>query len=157
MRRIVALLPGVAVTVMFPRAVKALTEGRSSTGVLIQTGAIVLAASGALSLAYFLFSRPLMLGMFGRDYVAAAPLLGWMGLAMVGVSLSSIWLNYFLAESPRRFVLLLVAAVVFEWSLLNLLPASLQSAILAFGATGWLCSLAGLVLYLIRPTTVATR
>jgi O-antigen/teichoic acid export membrane protein len=156
MRRIVALLPAVAVTVMFPRAVKALTEGRSSTGILIQTGVIVLAASGALSLVYFLFSRPLILGIFGRDYVAAAPLLGWMGMAMVGVSLSSIWLNYFLAESPRRFVFLLVAGVVFEWSLLNILPASLQSAILAFGATGWLCSLAGLVLYLIRPAKLSS-
>ena len=71
-----------------------------------------------------------------------------MGIAMIGVSLSSIWLNYYLAEKPRNFVILLGIAVALEWILLNLLPPSMQSAVIAFGGTGWLLSLAGLVLYL---------
>jgi hypothetical protein len=87
--------------------------------------------------------------IFGRDYQAAAPLLGWMGMAMIGVSLSSIWLNYYLAERPRNFVILLGIAVAFEWALLNLLPLSMQSAVVAFGLTGWLLSFAGLMLYIL--------
>jgi hypothetical protein len=71
-----------------------------------------------------------------------------MGLATIGISLSSIWLNFYLAERPRNFVILLGVAVALEWTLLNLLPISMQSAVLAFGMTGWLLSLAGLVLYL---------
>jgi hypothetical protein len=41
-----------------------------------------------------------------------------------------------------------------EWLLLNLLSPSIGSAILAFGATGWLLTLSGLSLYLfkVRPT-----
>ena len=66
---------------------------------------------------------------------------------MPGVSLSSIWLNYYLAEKPRNFVILLCVAVVLEWLLLSLLPASLLNAVLAFGITGWILSLAGLLLY----------
>jgi O-antigen/teichoic acid export membrane protein len=147
MRRIVALLPGVAVTVMFPRVVKILAEGNLPTRILAQTAAIILAVSGALSLLYFIFSEQIITLVFGPEYAAAFPLLGWMGIAIIGVSLSSVWLNFYLAEKPRNFVILLGIAVAFEWILLNVLPVSMQSALLAFGATGWLLSLAGLVLF----------
>jgi O-antigen/teichoic acid export membrane protein len=162
LRRIVALLPGAAVTVMFPRVARLLAEGHLPTRVLTQTAGIILAASGMLSFLYFLFSDQLIRLVFGRGYHAASPLLGWMGVAMIGVSLSSIWLNYYLAEKPRDFVLLLGIAVALEWTLLNLFPPSLQSAILAFGLTGWLLALSGLVLYVLkvrrlpRPTASPT-
>src|SRR6185503_702156 len=107
LRRIIALLPGVAVTVMFPRVAKLLAEGNLPNRVLAQTAAIILTASGMLSLLYFLFSDQLIRLVFGKDYQAASPLLGWMGVAMIGVTLSSIWLNYYLAEKPRNFVILL--------------------------------------------------
>jgi O-antigen/teichoic acid export membrane protein len=148
MRRIVALLPGVAVTVMFPRVVRALALGTSPGRILAQTAAIILAVSGTLSVLYFIFHDPLIDIIFGRGYEAAAPLLGWMGISMIGVSLSAIWLNYYLADKPRDFVILLGAAIALEWFFLNVFPASIQSAVLAFGATGWLLSLAGLVLYI---------
>ena len=153
MRRIVALLPAVAVTVMFPRVVRSLAGGKLPTRILARTAVIILTVGGTLSILYFLFSDRLITIIFGRDYQTAAPLLGWMGLAVIGVSLSSIWLNYYLAEKPRNFVILLAIAMLLEWILLNLLPLSMQSAIIAFGMTGWLLSAAGLVLYLykIRP------
>jgi O-antigen/teichoic acid export membrane protein len=150
LRRIIALLPGVAVTVMFPRVVKLLAEGRLPTRVLIQTASIILAASSALSVLYFLFSDQLIRLVFGRDYQTASPLLGWMGIAMIGVSLSSIWLNYYLAEKPRNFVILLGIAVALEWTLLNRFPPSLPGAVFAFGITGWLLALGGLILYALK-------
>ena len=148
MRRIVALLPAVAVTVMFPRVARLLAEGQSPHRLLIQTAAIILAASGGLTILYFLFSEPLIRMIFGTAYEAASPLLGWMGFAMIGVSLSSIWLNYYLAEKPGNFVILLIAAVLLEWFLLKILPITVASAVLAFGATGWVLSVSGLILYL---------
>jgi O-antigen/teichoic acid export membrane protein len=157
LRRIVALLPGVAVTVMFPRVAKLLAEGRLPTHILVQTASIILAASGALSLLYFPFNDQLIRLVFGKSYQAASPLLGWMGVAMIGVSLSSIWLNYYLAEKPRNFVILLGIAVALEWTLLNLLPPSLQSAVLAFGVTGWLLALAGLILYFSKMKRLPRR
>lgn len=157
MRRIVALLPGVAVTVMFPRVVRSLAQGKQPTLILVQTAAIIVAVSGTLSILYFIFSDPLIRLIFGAEYQAAAPLLGWMGLAMIGVSLGSIWLNYFLAEKPRNFVILLGIAVALEWILLNQFPPSMQSAVLAFGVTGWLLSLAGSVLYLLNMRRLPRR
>jgi len=148
MRRIIALLPGVAVTVMFPRIVKTLAKGQLPHRLLLQTATIILAASGALTILYFIFSNRFITIIFGNAYQTASSLLGWMGLAMIGVSLSSIWLNYYLAEQPRNFVILLIITITLEWTLLNVLPASLANATLAFGATGWLLSLGGFLLYL---------
>jgi O-antigen/teichoic acid export membrane protein len=150
MRRIVALLPGVAVTVMFPRVVRSLAAGKLPTRILVQTAAIILTVSGTLSILYFIFNDQLIDMVFGAEYQAAAPLLGWMGLSMIGVSLSSIWLNYFLADRPRNFVILLGIAIGLEWMLLNRSPVSMQSAVIAFGATGWLLSTAGLLLYFLN-------
>ncbi len=147
MRRIVAVLPGVAVTVMFPRIAKMLAQGQRADRLLLQTAAIILTASGALTVFYFLFSEQLINLIFSVGYQTASPLLGWMGLAMIGVSLSSIWLNYYLAERPRSFVILLLIAVAVEWTLLNLFSPSLQNATLAFGLTGWLLAIGGFFLY----------
>ena len=150
MRRIVALLPAVAVTVMFPRVVRSLAAGELPTRILAQTAAIVLTVSGTLSILYFVFNSQLIDIVFGSAYQAAAPLLGWMGLAMIGISLSSIWLNYYLADKPLNFVILLAIAVGLEWILLNIFSPSMQSAVMAFGVTGWLLSIAGLTLYILK-------
>ena len=147
MRRIVALLPGVAVTVMFPRVVRTLAQGKRPGRILAQTAAIILAVGGSLSILYFIFNEALIVLIFGAGYRVAAPLLGWMGVAMIGISLSSIWLNFYLAEKPGNFVVLLMSAVALEWTLLNLLPPSMESGVIAFGLTGWLLAAAGLVLY----------
>lgn len=159
MRRIIALLPGVAVTVMFPRIAKTLVAGNRPNRLLIHAAAIILATSGALTILYFVFSEQLIKIIFGNAYQTAAPLLGWMGIAMIGVSLSSIWLNYYLAEKPRTFVFFLGAAMALEWLLLNLLPTSMPNAILAFGATGWLLAFSGLLLYTIGrlPRTASSQ
>jgi O-antigen/teichoic acid export membrane protein len=157
LRRVIALLPGVAVTVMFPRIAKTLAEGRLPDRLLIKTAAIILVAGGVLSLLYFIFGDQLIAIIFGPGYQAASPLLGWMGMAMIGVSLSSVWLNYYLAEKPRNFVILLGIAVVLEWLLLNLFPPSMQSAVLAFGGTGWLLTLAGLLLYIFKTGRLPRR
>jgi O-antigen/teichoic acid export membrane protein len=157
LRRIIALLPGVAVAVMFPRIVKTLAEGRRSDRLLAQTAGVILGVSGTLSILYFIFGDQLIANIFGKGYQAASPLLGWMGLAMIGVSLSSIWLNYFLAEKPRNFVILLGIAVALEWLLLNLFPPSMQSAVFVFGATGWLLTLGGLLLYIFKTGRLPRR
>jgi O-antigen/teichoic acid export membrane protein len=150
LRRVIALLPGVAVTVMFPRIAAALVQRRLPDGLLAMTAGIILAASGALTLLYFSFGDQLILNIFGAAYLPASPLLGWMGLGMVGMSLSSVWLNYYLAERPAMYVLFLSAAVGLEWILLTLLAPSMANATLAFGITGWSLTFAGLILYLAK-------
>jgi O-antigen/teichoic acid export membrane protein len=148
MRRVIALLPGVAVVVMFPRIAGTLAQGRLPDRLLINTASIIIAASGALTLIYFLFSDQLILNIFGETYLSASPLLGWMGVALMGISLSSIWLNYYLAGQPLNYVFLLCIAVALEWFLLTNLSPSLENAVLAFGIAGWFLTASGLALYL---------
>jgi O-antigen/teichoic acid export membrane protein len=150
LRRIIALLPGVAVVVMFPRIAKSLAQGQIPDFLLTQTMAIIIAVSGALTLIYFTFGEQLIQIIFGDAYRAASPLLGWMGVSMIGVSLSSIWLNFYLAQKPRDFVILLGLAVVLERILLNLFQPSMQNAVIAFGVTGWLLAFSGLLLYFFK-------
>jgi O-antigen/teichoic acid export membrane protein len=153
LRRVVALLPGVAVIIMFPRVAKELVEGNLPDRLLIRTATIIIPVSGALTLLYFVFGYQLISIIFGKAYLPAANLLGWMGIAMIGNSLSSIWLNFYLAHKPRDFVILLGIAIALEWLLLNLLSPSMSNAILAFGTTGWLLTLGSLCLYIfkVRP------
>jgi len=150
MRRVVALLPGVAVVVMFPRVARTLSAGRRPDRLLIHTAGIVAAACGVLTLIYFFYGDEVIRFLFGEAYRAAAPLLGWLGLATTGISLSSIWLNYYLADRPRGYVWLLCAGVMLEWSLLATFPPGLEQAVLAFGITGWFLAIAGLALYLLK-------
>jgi O-antigen/teichoic acid export membrane protein len=142
---------------MFPRVVKTLARGESPGQVIALTAMIILGAGGFLLLFYFMFSDQLIGLIFGTSYEAAIPLLGWMAVATIGVSLSSIWLNYYLAEKPRNFVILLGTAVALEYLLLNLFPPSMQSAILAFGITGWLLTFGGLLLYLSKRYPALSR
>jgi len=155
MRRVVALLPGVAVSVMYPRIAKTLAQGGQTHRLLIQTASVVFVVSGGLTILYFIFAHSIISIVFGSAYQGAAPLLGWMGLAMSGVSLSSIWLNYYLAEQPRNFVILLIIAAALEGILLYILTTSLQNAVLAFGLTGWLLALGGLLIYLSKTKSHA--
>ncbi len=159
LRRVIALLPSVAVTVMFPRVAAVLVSGRLPDRLLATTAGIILAAGGALTCLYFFYGDQIILSIFGTAYLPAAPLLGWMGLAMIGISLSAIWMNYYLAEKPAFFVSFLIAAVALESILLTQRSASLENATLAFGFTGWSLAIAGLILYLFkfRPALLARR
>jgi O-antigen/teichoic acid export membrane protein len=159
LRRVIALLPGVAVIVMFPRIAATLAQGLLPDRLLMGTAGIILGASGVLTLIYFVFGKQLILYIFGSAYLPASSLLGWMGFAMMGISLSSIWLNYYLAEKPVIFVIFLCMAVALEWVLLTVSSASMQNAIRSLSYTGWLLTIAGLLLYLFksRPALVAAR
>jgi len=147
LRRVVALLPGVAVVIMFPRVAKLLAEGKLPDEQLIRTALIILAAGGGITLLFFIFGTQLISIIFDHAYLSAAPLLGWMGLSMIGVSLSSIWLNFYLAYKPRSFVILLGIAVIIEWLLLTQSTVSMQNAVISFGVTGWSLFIGGLLLY----------
>jgi O-antigen/teichoic acid export membrane protein len=159
LRRVVALLPGAAVTVMFPRIAACLAAGRLPDRLLANTAGVIFAACGALTAVFFLAAPVILTHVFSPVYSNAAPLLGWMALGMTGMAASSIWLNYYLAEKPAAYISFLFIGVALETVLLISLPAGLGSGVLAFGVTGWSLALAGLGLYLVksRPALAAAQ
>lgn len=154
LRRILLLLPGAVIVIMFPRAVARVAEGRSPDTLLWQTAVVVSLPTLLLTAVLALFGAPLIGWTLGPAYVAAAPLLGWMGMAMLGVGVTVIWLNFYLATRPLPFVGLLGGTAVLQLILLQTVPLDLLTVTAIFGLGGWLPAVGGGLLYWfwLRPT-----
>jgi O-antigen/teichoic acid export membrane protein len=159
LRRVVALLPGVAVIILYPRVVTWVKEGRVPDLLLWRAGALVVASGLTITAVYFLFAPTIIQLVFGPAYAAAVPILGWMGAAMVGFGLGSIWLNLYLATRPWPFVLGLTALMGIQLLLLALFHATLLQVTAVFVLTGWVLATGGLLLYLLwlRPKLVENK
>jgi O-antigen/teichoic acid export membrane protein len=154
LRRVLLLLPGAVIVIMFPRAVARVMAGELPDKLLLQTAVVVSLPTVGLTAVLALFGAPLINWTLGPAYVAAAPLLGWMGVAMLGVGVTVIWLNFYLATRPLPFVILLVGTAVIQLILLQTVSLDLFTVITIFGVGGWLPAIGGTLLYLfwLRPT-----
>jgi O-antigen/teichoic acid export membrane protein len=147
LRRILLLLPGAVIVIMFPRAVARLVAGESPDRLLLQTAVVVSLPTMGLTAVLALFGAPLIGWTLGPAYVEAAPLLGWMGVAMLGVGVTVIWLNFYLATRPLPFVILLVGTAFAQLILLQTVTLDLFAVTAIFGLGGWLPAIGGTLLY----------
>lgn len=147
LRRVLAVLPGAVIVILYPRVVSRVAQGHLPDGLLAKTAIVVVIASAAVTILYFAAGPLVVRLMFGPGYPAAAGLLGWMGVAMIGYGIVSIWLNLFLATRPWAFVALLAATAVVQVSFLAGAGQSLLAVTAVFGLVGWFLALAGLLLY----------
>ena len=148
LRRVLLLLPGAVIVVMYPRAVKQFTENRLPDRLLINSAAAIFALLSSLTALYFLFGSAIVRLVFGPGYESAGPVLGWMGLGVIGYSLTALWMNFYLATRPLPFVLLLGLSAVAQHLLLASFHASPTQVVAIFVIGGWFLALAGLLLYL---------
>lgn len=158
LRRALLLLPGAVIVIMFPRAVARVAQGQLPDKLLLQTAAVVTLPTLGLTVLLALFGSQLIGWTLGVAYLAAAPLLGWMGLAMLGVGITVIWLNFYLATRPLPFVLLLLATAATQFMIFQLVQIDLLRVTAVFALGGWLPALGGLLLYLfwLRPSLKKT-
>ncbi|MGH2544939.1 MAG: hypothetical protein ACRDIB_19275, partial [Ardenticatenaceae bacterium] len=142
--------------ILYPRISAAVARGRAPDRALLKATVVIVGTTATLTILYFLFGASLVRLLFGPGYPHAAPLLGWMGVAMVGYGITAIWMNLFLATDAWPFVLLLAGTAILQYALFSGYHASLQSIALLFGIGGWLPAVAGLLLYLLwlRPRLV---
>jgi O-antigen/teichoic acid export membrane protein len=153
LRRILAVLPGTVVLIMYPRAVARVALRQLPDRLVAATVVAVLGAGLALSAAYFVLGGPLLALAFGPAYAGAGTLVGWMGLGTVGYTLALIWLNLFLAVDPWPYAGVLMAVSLLQAGLLARSHGSAGQMVAVFGACGWGLGLAGAALYglLLRP------
>lgn len=156
LRRVLVLLPGAIVVIMYPRAVGQVTRGGIPDRLLRQTIAVVVASILLPTLVYFALGDTIVEFTFGSGYPEAGPLLGRMGLAMLGFGVASIWYNLYLATRPAPFVLLLVVTAVSQILLLSQFHATLIQVWAVFMLGGWTLALGGYALYRfwLRPQLV---
>lgn len=146
-RRILSVLPGVVLVILYPRIVALVAQGRLPDKLLMQASGVVITPTLLLTLLYFAYSGSLVTLVLGNGYLAAAPLLGWMGVAMVGYGMVGIWLNLFLATRPFPFVLLLAGVAGVQSLLLARGATTLLEVTIIFGVGGWVLAVGGLLLY----------
>jgi hypothetical protein len=141
------LLPGVVTIVLFPRVAAAAKQFRTpDRDVWFGVGIVmfvVLAGTGA----YIVMGEWLLGLMFGGGYAAAAVWLGWMGVAILGYSLGTVWMNVFLASRPWPYVILLVVTLGGLRVLFPLWGASILSVLQVFALGGAVLAIGGGLLY----------
>jgi O-antigen/teichoic acid export membrane protein len=158
LRRVMALLPGAVLVVMYPRVVARVTSGQLPDSILWKAAALVSGSTVVLTGLYVVLGPAIIQLAFGQAYVAAAPLLGWMGVGMLGYGLGSIWMNLYLATRPLPFVGMLAAMAVLQHTLLASFHQDVYQATAIFVLGGWVLALGGLLIYLLvlRPRLVQT-
>ena len=120
LRRVLTLVPGAMLVIMYPRAVARIAEGRLPDSLLLKTAAAITLPTLALIALYFTFGSDLVVLAFGGNYTLPNWLLGWVAVGMLGYSFASIWMNLYLATRPLPFVLLITAAAIVQMLLYTL-------------------------------------
>lgn len=151
-RRLLAVLPGAVVVIMYPRAAALVAQNQSPNRLLWLTAFAITGPTLLFTLLYFLWGDTLVALSFGGKYASAAALLGWMGVAMLGHGLATMWLNFFLATRPRTFIGVLVVAAALQTILLWQWGHSLLAVTAIFGLIGLVLAFLGGVIYRMQWT-----
>jgi O-antigen/teichoic acid export membrane protein len=149
-RRILLLLPGAAVFIMYPRVAAAAARRELPDRVIGQAALVVTLTAALVTGVYFAAGDGLVRLAFGAGYAAAGGWLGWMGVASLGFSLTAVWLNVFLATQPAGFTGVLAAGIVILTGGLWLWGRDVTGALAALAAAGWIPALGGGALYFAR-------
>ncbi len=151
-RRVLTVLPGIVLVVLYPKIVRAISQRQSPDGLLIIACVVVSVPTCLGTVAYFALGPTIVPMVFGSGY-QGGELLGWMGVAILGFNLGGIWLNLFLATHPMPFLWLAGVLAAAQIGLLTAFHQSLSQVVLIFGAVGWLLGLGGLAIHILwlRP------
>jgi len=104
---------------------------------------VVAVICGGIALFYYLFSD-LVVGLtLGDEYQVDGSLLGLVGLAMLLLSLTNVWLNYFLSTERTTFVYLIGLGILVQAILMTLFHDHLWQLPAAMVANGLWLTLAG--------------
>ncbi len=154
LRRVLVLLPGAVIVVMYPQAVAQVARRQIPDKLLIQTVAIVILPSLLLTVVYTQFGSTIIRWTFGADYSQAASFLPGMSLGMIGFGLTAIWLNFYLATRPFPFVSLLVIIALSRFIFFGYYHVTLGNIALIFSLSGWFTAFGGFLIYVIwlRPS-----
>lgn len=159
LRRILAVLPGAILIVAYPRLSALVAQNRVPDRALGKAALAITLPTAFLTLVYFVGSGRLVSLVFGGNYAAAGPLLGWLGVGMIGFGLTALWMNLFLASRPWPFVVALAGIATAVVAILAVaLPQSPDAfATAVFASSGWLAAVAGGLLYgfWLRPQLLA--
>lgn len=113
--KVVQFFPVAIIMVLFPKAAHRQATKRDPAAVLPPAFALITLVCLGVSILYFLFPNLLVSTLFGDQYQISGRTLGTLGLAMWLLSLTNVWLNYFLSLNRVRFVYLIWVGVITQY------------------------------------------
>ncbi len=146
--RAVMYLPASLVLALFPMVAEAHAKDQSSKHLLVKALAYTIFLAGTGTILYILFPSLIINLLFSRKYIAAAPILGLYGLAMVPMGLLFVLINYQLARSHVRFISYLLLITFLQVLLIVFIHQTLTQIlwiIFACGTASVLTLLFGLI------------
>lgn len=147
LRRVLLLLPGAVAVVFYPRAVRIVTRGEVPDRLLLIAFLSVGGTILTLTTVYFALGSEIVRVVFGEHLNSIGPLLGWMGLGILGYSLGSIWMNLALATRPAPFVGWLAGVLILQGIGMMAFGSDPAHVVAVFVIAGWGLALGGSVLY----------
>ena len=119
---------------MFPKIAELKAKSQGYGNVFIKSIAIVTGLSALATAVYYLAPGFVDKLLFGPEYAATVPLIGLFGAAISLLSISYVFVNYFLAIGKTRFVYMLPVFAVVETALIWFWHASLWQILILITA-----------------------
>ena len=159
LRRVLSVLPGAVLVVLYPRVASLVAQNRLPDRTLAKALAVIVTTTALLTALYFLLGDWLVPAIFGEGYDLGGSLLGWMGVGMIGFGITAVWMNVFLATRPWPYSLTLVAVVVLQAILYATIGTTPRQLTLVFVVSGWGAAGVGALLYglWLRPQLLARQ
>jgi O-antigen/teichoic acid export membrane protein len=144
--KVIQFFPIAIIIILFPKAAKRQAARQNSARLLILAMLVVLLFSGGVTLLYALFPEQIVALTLGDQYEAGGRLLGFVGAAMLFLSLANVWLNYFLSTDRTHYVYLVAVGVLIQGGLMANFHAELWQLPVAMAVNGlWLTVAGGLI------------
>lgn len=131
------------IATMFPKISDLHTRGKKHYPLLAQTIAVVFILSAAITAFFMLFPSFTIKILFGNNFISASSYLGPLSLAMLLLSLATIFVNYYMAIGKKIYIVFLSIFSVLLVILMNLYHNNLSQII-----TNLLISFGGLLVSL---------
>ena len=134
--KVILYLPGAIGIVMFPRISELYSLSQDTTLILKKSLFYTGLICGTAVTLYFLIPSPIVLLLFGKEYLSTVPLIGLFGLAIGFFTLANVLFLYQLAVHQLKFLRVLALMIPLEVILIVLFHQNLTQVILVLLATG---------------------
>lgn len=143
--KIIQFFPLAIIQILFSKAARRHAARQDPVKALLPAMLIVFVLCGGLALLYALFPTRIVHFVFGSAYQLDGRVLGTLGLAMAFLSLTNVWLNYFLSVERMSYTYLIWIGVIIQFVLISFYHDALWQLPTAMALSGLGLAVAGAV------------
>ena len=142
----VMYIPGAIVLALFPMVSEQYALNRGSRHLLIKALIMTMAISGSGAVFFYLFPVSIIGVVYGDQYIAAASILKYYGLAMLPMALLMVLMNYLIAREKNLFSYIMIVGALLEIFAIFLFHNSLMQIVFIMLTAGTLLLVTGIAI-----------